>query len=278
MAAWASNSLGVRLGWLVHPPTCWEGPLPVAGGLKGRTPLPCRLNAWRRPHRGLACRRTRPASVGGSAALGPPSPPSRSSDPPRAAGLLQIQPGLEAGREVQEAATSLLDLHLTTEGTVATVEGAVALAESLSGLASLTEARPGMLILGLETVDGAVTAIEDFPLAKVAGGYEGHARCGFCCLGPCFCSHCQTAPTPCANPPPCQLCCSRFVAGARNKLWWQMPRWGSTSQDITPETQVHRLAADLALPSPACLRRAPGTLRRRLLPHDNCVLRLQPAF
>lgn len=34
-----------------------------------------------------------------------------------------------------------------------------------------------------------------------------------------------------------KLCCERFVSSARCKLWWMTPEWGSTAQDLVPETQ-----------------------------------------
>lgn len=108
--------------------------------------------------------------MGGTGPLGSPCPPARSSDPPRAASLLQTQPGLEPSIQEQEPASSLLDLHLTADRDVATVEGGVVLASALTGQARVTGTRRGMLILGMETADGAATAIEDFPLAKVAAG------------------------------------------------------------------------------------------------------------
>ncbi|KAK9820500.1 hypothetical protein WJX72_010988 [[Myrmecia] bisecta] len=34
-----------------------------------------------------------------------------------------------------------------------------------------------------------------------------------------------------------ELRCKRFLACARNKLWWMTPEWGSAAADIPPETQ-----------------------------------------
>ena len=34
-----------------------------------------------------------------------------------------------------------------------------------------------------------------------------------------------------------QLACHRWVASAKNKLWWMTPEWGSTAGELPPETQ-----------------------------------------
>lgn len=38
-------------------------------------------------------------------------------------------------------------------------------------------------------------------------------------------------------PHPAQLKFRRFLACARNKLWWMTPEWGSALGDMPPETQ-----------------------------------------
>lgn len=34
-----------------------------------------------------------------------------------------------------------------------------------------------------------------------------------------------------------QLVCHRWVASAKNKLWWMTPEWGTTASQLPPETQ-----------------------------------------
>eukprot|EP00887_Chlorella_sp_A99_P005610 scaffold1.g5610.t1 len=40
------------------------------------------------------------------------------------------------------------------------------------------------------------------------------------------------------------LRCKRWLACARNKLWWMTPEWGATARELPPETQFLLLELD----------------------------------
>lgn len=70
---------------------------------------------------------------------------------------------------------------------------------NLSAQAWVSHADNDMLVLGMKSADGA-TSMADFALGTL---------------------HCRR-----------WLCC------ARNKLWWMTPEWGTTANELPPETQV----------------------------------------
>jgi hypothetical protein len=67
------------------------------------------------------------------------------------------------------------------------------------GAAATTDDDDGSLVLGFAASSSTPTASEDIPLGALA--------------------------------------CTRFLAGARSKLWWMFPAWGSTGAAVPPETQ-----------------------------------------
>ena len=69
-----------------------------------------------------------------------------------------------------------------------------------------TSPESDFLVLGVETSDGASTSLADFPLGV--------------------------------------LRCKRWLACARNKLWWMTPEWGTKGSDLPPETQFLLMELD----------------------------------
>lgn len=49
--------------------------------------------------------------------------------------------------------------------------------------------------------------------------------------------HAPCHPYPAPPSSPLQLRFKRFLACARNKLWWMTPEWGSRGDQLPPETQ-----------------------------------------
>jgi Raffinose synthase or seed imbibition protein Sip1 len=46
------------------------------------------------------------------------------------------------------------------------------------------------------------------------------------------CTHASACALSCV-----QLKCGRFLACARNKLWWMTPEWGTSAKQLPPEVQ-----------------------------------------
>jgi hypothetical protein len=68
-----------------------------------------------------------------------------------------------------------------------------------------------------------------------------------------------------------QLRCRRFLAAARNKLWWMTPEWGRAGSELPPETQFLLLELGMRGPYAVLLPLIDNsvfraTLRRRAAP------------
>jgi len=55
------------------------------------------------------------------------------------------------------------------------------------------------------------------------------------------------------------ICCQRFMACSRQKLWWMYPNWGKRSADIRPETQFLLLELPVDTSPPPAAQGAAGS-------------------
>jgi hypothetical protein len=106
---------------------------------------------------------------------------------------------------------------------------------------------PNGLVFGIASASGPVSQL-DAAIGSVRGeaGEGGRGRGASCPRSGRFvpaAGQPPTRPSSCASPlltpcpPAAQLKFKRFLACARNKLWWMTPEWGAAMGALPPETQ-----------------------------------------
>ena len=111
------------------------------------------------------------------------------------------------------------------------------------------------------------------PSARCGGGGPPRLFQGFSCSAAKQGTRLQSCRRPTLDPPPTvQLRCRRFLALSRAKLYWMVPQWGASAEQVPVETQLLLLELEVRqrrprqLPCPAV---EPGLAGLRLLHRSN---------